>query len=160
MPNDAVAGSARRDEEIERLMPALGPLLNYARARLAARVALGDLPHGEVQAEEVVDEALAEAICRRDAALRERPYPWLRRLVREAVQRQVELHRGWRRKRSIDEPVGIHDPDPERAGSYRRLVELVPDPGAPIPEAVPRASSSRPPCSTSWSRCPNRGARR
>jgi len=114
----------------------LNRLLNYARTELRAREALGDLPPGAVRPEDVVDAALLEALEQAARAPEDGLYPWLRRLVRRAIARAVADWRRRRRERSLFEPVGSGRPDEEGAGPPRRLVDVLPDPNAPIPEQV------------------------
>jgi len=114
----------------------LQPLLNYARGELHTEEALGNLPRGAVRPEDLVDAALAEAIARAEEAPHDRLYPWLRRLVRRALAREVAETRRRRRERSLDEPVGTGQPDVEGELAPRRLIDILPDPTAPIPEQV------------------------
>jgi len=114
----------------------LRPLLNYARRRLGVHGALSDIPPGAVRPEEIVDEALLEALSRRDEEPEESLYPRLRRYVRRAISRAVRKERPHRRQRSIEEPVGTQWPNEEDGGRPRRLIDILPDPTAPIPERV------------------------
>jgi RNA polymerase sigma factor (sigma-70 family) len=108
------------------------PLLNYTRTEIAAHEALGNLEPGELTAEDVVDEALAEAMRLPDEPRDHRVYPWLRRLVRRTLQQHVRQHR---RERSLFEPVGVGRPDDD-GSTARQLIDILPDPSSPIPEDV------------------------
>jgi len=136
-------GSGRRRAAVrsqpsfaEAVATLLRPLLNYARGELHAEEALGNLPRGMVRPEDLVDAALAEAIARAGEAPRDRLYPWLRQLVRRALAREVAEARRHRRERSLDEPVGSGWPDIEGERAPRRLIDILPDPTAPIPEQI------------------------
>ena len=116
----------------ERSVAHLGRLLRYARIELSAQEALGNLPVGDVRPEDVVDAALLDALTEADEAPAEGLYPWLRGFVRRAIDREVAAARPRRRQRYIEAPVR-----PERLedeGPPRRLVEVLPDPKAPVPE--------------------------
>jgi RNA polymerase sigma factor (sigma-70 family) len=120
---------------VERAIALLRPLLNYARHELRTYEALGDLWPGAVRAEEVVDDALVEAVRHAGEAPAERLYPWLRRFVRRVISRQVAAARRRRRERSLDEPVGTQWPSDE-GSRPRRLIDVLPDPASPIPAQV------------------------
>ena len=79
-----------RSALVERILPLLRLLLSYARVELRAREALGDIPPGEYSPEDIVDEALLRAIEHADEAPEDRLYPWLRRFVRQAIERELE----------------------------------------------------------------------
>jgi RNA polymerase sigma factor (sigma-70 family) len=118
----------------ERSVAHLGRLLRYARIELSAQEAIGNLPLGDVQPEDVVDAALLDALAQADEAPVDGFYPWLRGFVRRAMDREVAAARPRRRQRSVEGPVR-----PERVedeGPPRRLVEVFPDPKAPVPEEV------------------------
>jgi RNA polymerase sigma factor (sigma-70 family) len=118
----------------ERSVAHLGRLLRYARVELSAQEALGNLPRGDVRPEDVVDAALLDALADADEAPVEGFYPWLRGYVRRAIDREVAAARPRRRHRYTEAPVR-----PERLedeGPPRRLVEVLPDPKAPVPEEV------------------------
>lgn len=125
-----------RSDLVDRAIELLHPLLGYARNRLRVYEALGDLPPGQVEPEEVVNAGLAEALRRAGEAPGDRPYPWLRRFVRRAIERQLADARLRRRERSLEEPVGTGWPDEEGTRPPRRLIDVLPDPNAPIPEDV------------------------
>jgi DNA-directed RNA polymerase specialized sigma24 family protein len=89
--------TADRAREPSRLLAYLAPLLNFVRRRIRFHEALGDLPPGALRAEELVDAVFAEAL----AAQAERPaqqrvYPWLRRLARQVLAREIERARSRR----------------------------------------------------------------
>jgi RNA polymerase sigma factor (sigma-70 family) len=118
----------------ERSVAYLGRLLRYARVEISAQEALGNLPRGDVRPEEVVDAALLDALTDAEEAPVEGLYPWLRGFVRRAIDREVAAARPRRRQRYIEASVR-----PERLedeGLRRRLVEVLPDPKAPVPEEV------------------------
>jgi RNA polymerase sigma factor (sigma-70 family) len=126
-----------RSAFVERAVALLRPLLNFARSEVEAQVALGNLPPGAVSPEDVVDEALLEALRHVDEAPQDRLYPWLRGFVRRAIGRQVE-EAGRRRQeeRSLYEPI-----DTDRPASWghvwpRLLIDILPDPTAEIPDQV------------------------
>jgi RNA polymerase sigma factor (sigma-70 family) len=121
----------------ERSVAHLSRLLRYARVELSAQEALGNLPRGDVRPEDVVDAALLDALTDADEAPAEGLYPWLRRFVRRAIDREVAAARLRRRDRYLEAPVR-----PERLedeGPPRRLVEVLPDPKAPVPEEIVEA---------------------
>jgi hypothetical protein len=66
---------------VERAEKYVRPLLNYARDEVRAYEAFGALHRGEVAPEEVVDEALSDAL-QHDLKRPQRIYPQLRKLVR------------------------------------------------------------------------------
>jgi RNA polymerase sigma factor (sigma-70 family) len=111
----------------------LRPLLNFARDEIRTQEALGRLEPGQLRPEDIVDDALVEALSGREQPPRERLYPWLRTLVRRAVEREVTAHP---RHRSLFEPVGTGRPDDYVSGAPRRLIDVLPDPSSPIPEHV------------------------
>lgn len=116
----------------------LRPLLNFVRRRVRYHEALGDVPPGAIRAEEVVDEALLHGL----EHLRAQPqvtglYRWLRRAARKRLQRELERTRQLKRQRSLLQPLPPgprHDPD--LAVPPRRLIDILPDPAAPVPESV------------------------
>ncbi len=122
------------------LIQYLRPLLNYARGLLRAREAAGDLWPGAVRAEEIVDHALLDALRRRAeggaAPAGRQLYPWLRRLVLRAVDREVEQVRRRRREVSLEQPIGAQWPREAGYGGPPRLIDILPDPSAPVPEQV------------------------
>lgn len=115
---------------------ALRPLLNYARIELQAAEARGDLPFGELRAEDLVDSALVDALADHRHLESLPPYPTLRRLVRRALTREIKARRRVPRTRSLDEPIGRGVPDEAGTLPPLRLIDIVPDPRAPIPETV------------------------
>jgi RNA polymerase sigma factor (sigma-70 family) len=130
-------GGATEDRQFtfaERSVAHLGRLLRYARVELSVQEALGNLPRGDVQPEDVVDAALLDALAHADEAPAEGFYPWLRRFVRRAIDREVAAARPRRRHRSVEGPVRPERVEDDRPP--RRLVEVLPDPKAPIPEEV------------------------
>jgi RNA polymerase sigma factor (sigma-70 family) len=139
-PASPPPGGDGRQALAAELIQYLRPLLNYARGLLRAREAAGDLWPGAVQAEEIVDRALLDALRRPDEAgealAGRRLYPWLRRLVLRAVDREVEQLRRRRREVSLEQPVGEQWPREAGYGGPLRLIDLLPDPSAPVPEQV------------------------
>jgi RNA polymerase sigma factor (sigma-70 family) len=116
----------------------LRPLLNFVRHRLRLHEALGDLEPGALRAEELVDAVFAEALARRGPqALAPSAYPWLRRLAREVLAAEVARARQRRRERSLFEPLRPGPrASPDEDVQPRRLIDLLPDPTAPVPDAV------------------------
>ncbi|GIW10219.1 MAG: hypothetical protein KatS3mg061_1276 [Dehalococcoidia bacterium] len=111
------------------------PLLNFARSLLRTREALGQLPPGALRPEDVVDQALLEALGQAEPATAPR-YPWLRRFVRQVLDREVARRQEERRRlRSLEQPLVTHQPE-EGEGRPLRLLDLLPDPTSPIPEEV------------------------
>jgi RNA polymerase sigma factor (sigma-70 family) len=132
-----VGGGATKDRQrtfAERSVAHLGRLLRYARVELSAQEALGNLPGGDVRPEDVVDAALLDALAHADEAPAEGLYPWLRGFVRRAIDREVAAARPRRRHRHVDAPVRAERLEDDRPP--RRLVEVLPDPKAPIPEEI------------------------
>ena len=125
-----------RSALIDRMLALMQPLLNYARRELQAQEALGGIPPGELAPEDILDAALLEAIRSADEAPDDRLYPWLRSLVRRAIEREVRRRRRQPRDVSLETPVGTQWPDEDRHGPPRRLVDVLPDPTSPIPEQV------------------------
>jgi RNA polymerase sigma factor (sigma-70 family) len=130
--------TADRAREPSRLLAYLAPLLNFVRRRIRFHEALGDLPPGALRAEELVDAVFAEAL----AARAERPaqqgvYPWLRRLARQVLAREIERARQQRRERSLEAPLRPGPrADQEADGRPRRLIDILPDPSAPPPDTA------------------------
>lgn len=118
---------------IDRIDRYLRPLLNFARDEIRAQVALGRLEPGQLSPEEVVDEALLEALRSSEQPPQGKVYPWLRSLVRRAVEREVRQHPP---HRSLFEPVGLSRRDESDAGLPRRLIDILPNPSSPIPGQV------------------------
>jgi RNA polymerase sigma factor (sigma-70 family) len=135
-PRSASGGAPddRRLTFAERSVAHLGRLLGYARIELSAQEALGNLPRGDVQPEDVVDAALLDALANADEAPAEGFYPWLRGFVRRAIDREVAAARPRRRQRSVDGPLRPEHLEDE--GPPRQLLEVLPDPKAPVPEEV------------------------
>ncbi|HEX7126639.1 MAG TPA: hypothetical protein VF406_12850 [Thermodesulfobacteriota bacterium] len=125
---------------VDRTVDLLQPLLGYARVRLRAHEALGDLPPDRVPPEEVVGAALVEALRRVDDAPAGRLYPWLRGFVRQAVAHEVTDARRRRRERSLEEPVGADRSEAEAIGVPLRLIDVLPDPKSPTPEELATAA--------------------
>jgi RNA polymerase sigma factor (sigma-70 family) len=115
----------------DRIAAHLGPLLNYARAELRVREALGELPPGSIRPADIVDEAILNARERARVAPDRGLYPWLRGLVRESIRRAVEDAREMRRERSIYGE--LNRPREGNLGPLR-LVDVLPDPKAAPPE--------------------------
>jgi RNA polymerase sigma factor (sigma-70 family) len=113
---------------IDKIERYLRLLLNFARDEIRAHEALGRLEPGQLRPEDIVDEALLDAMQSPEQPPRGRMYPWLRDLVRRAVERLVKQHP---RHRSLFEPVG--DPG---STAPRRLIDVLPNPSSPIPEQV------------------------
>jgi RNA polymerase sigma factor (sigma-70 family) len=111
----------------------LRSLMNFARDEIRAREALGRLEPGQLQPEDIVDEAIAHALDSHEQPTPGRAYPWLRNLVRRAVERYVRSHP---RHRSLFEPVGAARPDDDSSSSPRALVDIFPDPSSPVPEQL------------------------
>jgi RNA polymerase sigma factor (sigma-70 family) len=132
-PDEARPDRARR-AFAERSVGYLSKLLRYARVELGAQEALGLIPPGELQPEDIVDAALLDALERADEAPSEGLYPWLRGFVRRAIEREVRAARPRRRYRYLEAPV--RPPRVEDEGLPRRLVEVLPDPKSPIPDDV------------------------
>ncbi len=119
----------------------LRPLNTYARRRLAYYQALGVLRPGELRAEEMVDEAIAKALDRvAREGLPQRPlYPWLRRLVSEAIRSHAEkLGEAARLEVSLFQeitPGGMAAVDLSEEEALR-LIDIVADPSAEQPLEV------------------------
>jgi RNA polymerase sigma factor (sigma-70 family) len=113
---------------IDKIEPYLRPLLNFARDEIRAYEALGRLAPGQLRPEGIVDEALLDAMQNPDQPPRGQMYPWLRDMVRRAVERAFKQYA---RQRSLFAPVG-------EPGSIapRRLIDVLPNPSSPIPEHV------------------------
>ncbi len=116
----------------------LRPLLNYARRRIRFFEALGVLPRGQVRAEEIADAAFAEALSaiKTRRAPEEPLYPWLRRLARRALEAMVRDARRRRQERSLEEELHSPRVTDEGEGRPLRLIDVIPDPNAPIPAEV------------------------
>ncbi len=116
----------------------LRPLLNYARRRIRYFEALGALPRGQVRAEEIVDAAFAEALAeiRGKGTPVRPPYPWLRRLARRALEAAVRDARQRRQERSLEEELRSPTIADEAEGRPLRLIDVIPDPSAPLPAEV------------------------
>lgn len=116
----------------------LRPLLNFARHRIRYYEALGRLPRGQLRAEEIVDAAFAEALAeiKRQRTPEQPLYPWLRRLARRALEAAVRDARQRRAERSLEEELRSPRSADETEGRPLRLIDVLPDPNAPIPEAV------------------------
>jgi RNA polymerase sigma factor (sigma-70 family) len=134
-PRSPPAGRRARTALVKRAEAYLRPLLNYARGEIRVHEALGLLPPGTVAAHDLVDAALLEAFTHAGDPPPRRLYPWLRRLVRRALAREVAAW-GQRRTRSLDQPLGGGWPDEEGTRPPRRLSDVLPDPSAPIPAQV------------------------
>jgi RNA polymerase sigma factor (sigma-70 family) len=130
-PASAVGGGAGA----ERLLTYLRPLVNFARHELWAREAAGDLPRGTVAPDDLVAAAAIDALRQPPEEADRLSYPRLRRLVRRALAREVAAAAQRRRERSLDEPVGTTWPD-EEGRPPRRLIDILPDPTAPVPDQV------------------------
>jgi RNA polymerase sigma factor (sigma-70 family) len=113
---------------IDKIERYLRPLLNFARDEIRAHEALGRLEPGQLGPEDIVDQVLLDAMQSPIQPPRGRMYPWLRDLVRRAVERQVKQHP---RHRSLFEPVG--EPG---STAPRRLIDVLPNPSSPVPEQV------------------------
>jgi RNA polymerase sigma factor (sigma-70 family) len=111
----------------------LRPLLNFARDEIRAQVALGRLEPGQLSPQEVVDQALLDALGSSEQPPGGRVYPWLRSLVRRAVEREVRHHP---RHRSLFEPTGASRHAESDSGMPRRLIDILPNPSSPIPGQV------------------------
>jgi RNA polymerase sigma factor (sigma-70 family) len=116
----------------------LRPLLNFARRRIRYFEALGALPRGQLRPEEIVDAAFAEALSevKRQRMPQEPLYPWLRRLARRALAAAVRDARQRRQERSLEEELHSPRVTDEGEGRPLRLIDVIPDPSAPIPAEV------------------------
>jgi RNA polymerase sigma factor (sigma-70 family) len=117
-------------------MALMQPITNYARRELQAHEALGEIPPGELAPEDIVDVALLDALQHASEAPSDRLYPWLRRFVRRAIEREARQRQRQPREVSLETPLGTQWPDEGRHGPPRRLVDVLPDPTSPIPEQV------------------------
>jgi RNA polymerase sigma factor (sigma-70 family) len=125
-----------RSALVDRILPLFRPLLSHARVELRAHEALGEIPPGEISPEEIVDEALLQALDHAGEAPDDALYPWLRRFVRRAIERAARAGRRRRREVSLETPIGTQWPNDDSHGPPRRLVDILPDPTSPIPEEV------------------------
>jgi DNA-directed RNA polymerase specialized sigma24 family protein len=112
---------------IDKIERYLRPLLNFARDEIHAQEALGRLEPGQPRPEDIVDEALLDAMQSPAQLPPGRTYPWLRDLVRRVVEREVKHPQ----HRSLFEPVGDRE-----STAPRRLIDVLPNPSSPIPEQV------------------------
>jgi RNA polymerase sigma factor (sigma-70 family) len=128
----------------------LKPLFNFARREIAYREAIGDLAHGEVGVEDVVDEVLARAAetPTRDGAARH-IRARLIEIALEQIKAVVRRSRSERARRVSleadvpetpppqgvstlgDEILDFHEPDEDW-----KVEDVVPDRGIPTPEQV------------------------
>jgi RNA polymerase sigma factor (sigma-70 family) len=122
---------------VREFVACLRPLLNFVRRRLRYHEALGELAPGELRAEDVVDAVLLEAVHSGERPAGVSTYPWLRRLARRVLGREIERARRHRRELSLERPL---HPGPAAASEGDlpplRLVDILPDPSAPIPDQV------------------------
>lgn len=127
-----------RQALIETFLACYRPLVNYVRRRLRYHEAQGEIAPNELRVEDIVDSTFVETIAR----TAERPaqggiYPWLRRLARRILRREIERARRHRRERSLEEPLRSRLTDePEAGAPPLRLIDVLPDPSAPVPEQV------------------------
>lgn len=122
----------------QQILAFLRPLTTYARRRLAYYQALGVMRPGDIRPEEMVDEAIARALHRvAREGMPDRPlYPWLRRLVSEAIRHHAaKLGEATRMEVSLFEevaPSGLAAVDLSEEEALR-LVDIVADPTAEQP---------------------------
>ena len=133
-----VEASIREPEDFPReAIKYLRPLVNYARRRIRYYESTGELAPGFVHPIEVVDQALVEALRRYRELPPDSPlYPWLRRFVRRVLNNLVREARQRRREISLEQPIGGNYDSDYLMERPIRLMDVLPDPTAPIPEEI------------------------
>ncbi|WP_457668746.1 hypothetical protein [Thiolapillus sp.] len=148
-----LAGDTQGDREqrkiyAELVQPHLAGLYQFIRRELAYRQAVGDLSPTDIQADEVLDAAIARGL----ESFSDRPrhleiLPWLSGLALNILQEEIEGHRIRERRVSTEDfaPVDARDiSDDEDTQMYEfyqpdeviRMEDIVPDPESEDPEEV------------------------
>jgi RNA polymerase sigma-70 factor (ECF subfamily) len=127
----------------QRISEYFKPLLNYAQRRIRGYEALGKLRPGELEPQGAVSSAVVAALKQADAAPDGTLYPWLRKHLRHVLNRKVAESQQRRRKVSLEQTI-VEQADDDAAEPALRLVDVLPDPSAPLPgEIVLRAEFQR-----------------
>lgn len=152
-----LAGSTVREEDLSttepsvaeeqralaaRLVDQLRPLRRFVGRELSRAIALGALRPGVLDEEELVDTVLLRALQHAREAPQHGLFRWLRRLGRRVIRSAIDAER--RRiehERSLEESVALLGE--EWPDQVVRLIDLLADPTAELPEEVLLAQEAR-----------------
>ncbi|MCX2725934.1 sigma-70 family RNA polymerase sigma factor [Thermomicrobium sp. 4228-Ro] len=132
----------RREWLVQQIVDHYRPLRRFVRREIGRYVAFGVLPSGMLNDEEVTDTVLVRALQHWREAPERGLFRWLRRTARRTVRQLVDQER--RRiehERSLEEPVGYQGD--EWPDQVVRLIDILADPKAEIPEQVVLAEETQ-----------------
>lgn len=132
----------RREWLVQQIVDHYRPLRRFVRREIGRYVAFGVLPSGVLNDDEVTDTVLVRALQHWREAPERGLFRWLRRTARRTVRQLVDQER--RRiehERSLEEPVGYQGD--EWPDQVVRLIDILADPKAEIPEQVVLAEETQ-----------------
>ncbi len=133
---------SRREWLAHQLAEQYRPLRRFVRREIGRFVAFGVIPSGVLDEQDVTDAVLLRAIQHWREAPERGLYRWLRRTARRVVRQLVEQERRrLEHERSLEEPVGYQGD--EWPDQVVRLIDVLADPTADIPEEVVLAEETQ-----------------
>ncbi len=132
----------RRSWLTQQLVEHYRPLRRFVRREIGRYVAFGVIPSGVLSEEDVTDTVLLRALQHWREAPERGLFRWLRRTARRTVRQLVEQERRrLEHERSLEEPVGYQGD--EWPDQVVRLIDILADPTAAIPEDVVLAEETQ-----------------
>lgn len=142
LEEEGAEARTRREWLVQQFLDHYRPLRRFVRREIGRYVAFGVIPSGVLNDEDVTDTVLVRALQHWREAPERGLFRWLRRTARRTVRQLVEQER--RRiehERSLEEPVGYQGD--EWPDQVVRLIDILADPKAEIPEEVVLAEETQ-----------------
>ncbi len=142
LEEEGAEARTRREWLVQQFLDHYRPLRRFVRREIGRYVAFGVIPSGVLNDEDVTDTVLVRALQHWREAPERGLFRWLRRTARRTVRQLVEQER--RRiehERSLEEPVGYQGD--EWPDQVVRLIDILADPKADIPEEVVLAEETQ-----------------
>ncbi len=132
----------RRERFLHQLVDHYRPLRRFVRREIGRYVNFGVIPPGTLNEQDISDAVLVRALQHWREAPERGVFRWLRRTARRVVRQAVQHERQRiERERSLEEPVGYRGD--EWPDEVIRLIDILADPTAEIPEDVVLAEETQ-----------------
>lgn len=142
LEEEGAEARTRREWLVQQFLDHYRPLRRFVRREIGRYVAFGVIPSGVLNDEDVTDTVLVRALQHWCEAPERGLFRWLRRTARRTVRQLVgQERRRIEHERSLEEPVGYQGD--EWPDQVVRLIDILADPKAEIPEEVVLAEETQ-----------------